>query len=174
MGNTLQEFEVLRYATLMEIYLSKKFGTIEELLNAYNTTKNGDSILQVMYEAITFDKKPGLNFLDSWFDQHREVHPMYEVYIRLVTAQQYSKVRRKDYPLIYSYKFLNSYLPQTNKLVLRSRYLYQRLQKISDRVRFPEGQQADDEFDPLLSRDGFYSWNDYLAYEIARLSGVED
>ena len=174
MSKVLTEYEIVRFATILEVILENKYGTCAELFRAYKEKKEGKPILMVMYDAMIYEETQGLESLNDWYYAHPEYHQRVEEYLLRVDQLKGVLVFDRTFPLTFSYKLLQKHLPEKNQIVKHSRFMYDRLQRISNKIRFPKGSKADREFDRLLAKDGFATWDDYLAYELERILGKSD
>jgi len=159
---------------MLEVFLERKHGTYKDMIKAYKATKKCDAALWVMYDALVFEEMQGLDSLDTWSNTNPDVHAKVGEYFKLIEAQLDTSRRRKDFPIMFSHKFLANHLPATHGAVAYSRTLYDKIQRLSNKIRFPDGFGEDDEYDPVLAKDGFYSWNEYLDYELERISSTDD
>ncbi|QYW03520.1 hypothetical protein pEaSNUABM34_00218 [Erwinia phage pEa_SNUABM_34] len=174
MSKVLTEFEILRYAIILEVFMEKKFGTYPKLFVAFKDKKEEKPVLMVMYESMMYEERLGLESLDDWYYAHPEIHEQVNDYSRLVAAQKESVELLKEFPLIFSCKFLQNHLPSTHPIVKKVEMTYARLQRLSDRIRFPKGTKISRQFDSVLAKDGFYSWDAYLTYELERIGSTAD
>ncbi len=174
MSKVLAEYETLRYASILELILEEKFGNYPSLFLGYKNKKQEKPVLMVMYEAMVFEETHGLSALDDWFYAKPENVARVDNYLIRIEAQKNSVELLKNFPLMYSCKFLQSHLPETHPIVKHVTFTYDRLQRLSNKIRFPKGTKISRQFDPVLAKDGFYSWDDYLAYELERISSTDD
>ncbi|ARW58858.1 hypothetical protein HOS33_gp218 [Erwinia phage vB_EamM_Y3] len=174
MGKVLTEFEVLRYASILEVFMEVKFGSYADMLLAYKDKKEGKPVLMSMYEAMVYEEQHGLDSLDEWYYSNVEYKAKVDQVIVRAEKQRDSVELLKDFPLMVSCKFLQKHLPAPNLLVRHTTYMYDKLQRLSNKIRFPKGTKIGGQHDPVIAKDGFYSWEDYLAYELERIRGVED
>ncbi|QZE59463.1 hypothetical protein MPK66_gp219 [Erwinia phage pEa_SNUABM_2] len=174
MSKVLTEYEAVRYATILELIMQSKFGSCSDLFANYKSKKITKPILMVMYEAMVYEELHGLDSLDDWYYAHPEKHQSVDQYLNLISKMKDNVVTERDFPLTFSYKLLQKHLPEKNQIVKHARFMYDRLQRLSNRIRFPKGSKADRQHDPLLAKDGFPTWDDYLAYELERILGKTD
>lgn len=174
MSNVLAEFEILRYASILEAVMEEKFGTYAEILLAYKNKKEEKPVLMVMYEAMVYEETYGLESLDEWYYTKPDGKIKVDNYIPRVEKQRASVTLLPDFPLMFSCKFLQKHLPMSHLVVRHATYMYDKIQRISNRIRFPKGSKINRQYDPVLAQDGFYSWEDYLAYELERISSTDD
>lgn len=174
MSKVLTEYEVVRFAAILETMLQNKYGTCPVLFQAYKEKKEEKPILMVMYDAMVYEETYGLASLDDWYYAHPECHAQIEQYLNTVHRLLGETVPNKDFPLVFSYKLLQNHLPEKNPIVKQSRFMYDRLQRLSNKIRFPKGSKSDREFDRMLAKDGFATWDDYLAYVLERQMGKSD
>ena len=78
MSKVLTEYEVVRYAAILETILQNKYGTCTVLFQAYKENKKGKPILMVMYDAMVYEETYGLASLDDWYYAHPECHASVE------------------------------------------------------------------------------------------------